>query len=143
MRLVSDDLGQRVADGCQGLRTGVYGEAGEAEAGTIRARHRGIPHQRDGHVSSCAAQILAVCGDVVRIFAVVEPRVLDFGPTVYVGELRTEDDKPISEHLHGKADGRNIYPMTVGLTEAGVLEKLRERARQLSLARTVVIRVES
>lgn len=75
----------------------------------------------------------------MKIYAVVEPRVLDFGPTIYVGELRTEDDKPISEHLNGRHDGRNLLPLTVGPTEAGVFEVLQKRARDIINRPHVVI----
>ena len=69
----------------------------------------------------------------MKVHAVVESRVLDFGPTVYVGELRTEDDKPITEHLKGGKMTHIVSPVTVGATEVGVFRVLRERAAKLRL----------
>jgi hypothetical protein len=74
----------------------------------------------------------------MRVYAVVEPRVLDFGPAVYVGELRTEGDKPITEHLRGNVQSHIVAPVTVGATEAGVFRVLRERAAKLRLDFTTV-----
>lgn len=68
----------------------------------------------------------------MRVYAVVESRVLDFGPAIYVGELRTEDDKPIREHVYGNKTYL-VNPVTVGATEAGVFRALRERAAKLRL----------
>ena len=66
------------------------------------------------------------------MLAVIEPRPTGFGPTVYVGELRTGDGKPIPEQVHGERSGHWHHPVTVGATEAGVLARLTARAARLT-----------
>lgn len=69
----------------------------------------------------------------MKVWPVVEKRATGFGPSVFVGELRTADDEPIAEHLNGKPDGEIVYPMSVGVTEAEVRTLLQKRAETLRL----------
>jgi hypothetical protein len=80
---------------------------------------------------------------MTKYVAVIEERPTGFGPTVWVGEVRTDHDDqplqawresnsstaPMSEHRFPGSQG--FYPVSVGTTRDDVLAKLTERARDI------------
>jgi hypothetical protein len=73
--------------------------------------------------------------------AVIEQRPTGFGPSVWVGELRTSDDKPIAERaatygtVEPSAHGRHYcHPLSIGTSEGEVLALLVARARAIKAA---------
>lgn len=75
--------------------------------------------------------------------AVIEQRPTGFGPSVWVGELRTLNDQPVTawvlhqyrveqhEYRHG---AKPCLPISVGTSEAEVLALLVARARDLKVS---------
>lgn len=73
------------------------------------------------------------------LHGVIEERPTGFGPTVFVGEVRDAEDRPISEHLNGQGNSHLILPVSVGPTEDAVLALLQTRATRLATNATAGI----
>jgi hypothetical protein len=67
----------------------------------------------------------------MKCYAVVEERSTGFGPSIFAGELRDRNDRPIAEHLYGGKMTHIIFPVTIGATAEEVFAALDERARGL------------
>jgi hypothetical protein len=80
---------------------------------------------------------------MTRYVAVIEERPTGFGPTVWVGEVRTDhDDQPIRAWREANSStspmserrfygSQGFYPVSVGATRGDVLAKLTERAANI------------